>query len=248
MNGSELLTKFLEEMEKTKPERFYGCSFHDDDPYRQRYPDNSWQIEVVREACYRAYDAVLFRRRNGEVKEIIPVEIKGDTDVLDDGRLRTQIWVHLKNFGKSLLIVDAEQAFKIKKLKLDKMLPCEIWAYNNVTFYELADSIFKYHNHGEPDISKRAIEKAFDVHDSAKLKELQIKCRRISGILATLAANQWRFDAERKFTNREAELAHELFGLPMLPTACQPLAEKDCSNLKSTGFSPTLIQKTLLES
>jgi hypothetical protein len=256
--GKMLLEKFLAEIHTTKPERFYGIQMYDGDKFRE-YPNDHWEVELVKEACYHAYDAVMFRRRNGEIVEIIPIEVKSDEDVCDDGRLRAQIWVHLKNFGKSLLVVDSETAFKIKKLKLDKMLPSEIWAYNGVNFYQLSEPIFKFYYGGSPHISKRAIEKAFGVYETPILNRIQKKVNILYSILGTLAANQWRWKNEKKLSEVEAELAREVFGYELSqayktpkilqkPLKIKPEVKQLVENIKSTGFDDKLLQKTLFES
>lgn len=252
MNGDELLTKFLAYVEKERPERFYPLQYTYDEkeeiPWRKsKYvPDYDWSITVAKECCYGAYDAVLLRKHKGLTKEIIPVEVKADTDILDD-RLRAQIWVHIKNFGKSMLILGKEQAFKVKKLNLHKMLPTEIWAFNSVTFEQVTESIYKFHNHGYPEISHRAIEKAFRTHDTKKIRELSKRLWQIRAVIATLTANQWRYGEEDKFTQEEATIAYEIFGYHLNPVICEPSKEKDISSVKQTGFSDKLLQKTLLE-
>jgi hypothetical protein len=249
MNGDELLAEFLSWIKKERPERFYPLAYvgSGSDWKSSKYiDDHTWEIEVAKEPCYGAYDAVLFRKHHGLTKEIIPVEVKADTDVLDD-RLRAQIWVHIKNFEKSMLVLGKEQAFKVKKLHLDKMLPTEIWAFNGVTFDQVTESIYKFHNHGYPEISHRAIEKAFGTHDTQKIRELSKRMWQIRAVIATLTANQWRYGEEDKFTQEEAAIAYEIFGYHLNPVICEPPTEKDVSSVKSTGFSDKLIQKTLLE-
>ena len=238
MNGPQLLNVFLEFIDKEKPERFGFGSFRD--------LHETCSIVVAREACYRAYDAVLFQKFGGLVREIIPVEVKGDTDVLDDGRLRSQIWTALKNFGNSLLLLDVEQAYKAKKLKLTKMLPCEIWGYNRVTFHQLSEPIFKHdYNDGKAKISQRAIEKAFGIHEPKTLREIRKRVTQLRSVLAALTENQWRFEKERRFTPEEAEVAYALLGYPLLPNVVIPKEKPDLS--VRTIFSNKTIQKSLFE-
>lgn len=251
MNGDELLKTFLEFVERERPERFYPLRYVGRDDSENSWAtkwerDFSWSLVVATEANYGAYDAVFFRKHEGLVQEIIPVEVKADTDNLDD-RIRAQLWVHIKNFGKSMLILGKEQAFKVKKMGLHKMLPTEIWAYNGVNFVQVTEGIFKFHNQGQPDISQRAIEKAFAVHDPPKLRELQKRLWKIGSVIATLAANQWRYNEENKFTQEEAIIAFEIFGFHLDPQVCEPPKEKGVNHVKSTGFSDKLLQTTLLE-
>ena len=99
---------------------------------------------------------------------------------------------------------------------------------------------------------KRAIEKATGIHDSSKLNKLQKRIIHWHGVINALAFNQWNFGNERKFTEEEAELFYKLLDEPLLPIVCKPkevkvTAENDLSNVRSTGFSEKLLQKTLLE-
>ena len=277
MNGEELLTKFIEFIRAEKPQRFF--QYHDRperpfcwvSPYsteygwvgNQQFLGDCKPCKLIRktpevtadyttEACYGAYDAVLFMRCEGYVFDVIPIEAKGNTDVLDD-RLREQIWIAVKNYGKSLLLLDTEQAFKVKKNNLHKYLPCEIWAWNGVTFIQVAENIIRHSpSNGELKISKRAIEKATGIHDSSKLNKLQKRIIHWHGVINALAFNQWNFGNERKFTEEEAELFYKLLDEPLLPNVCKPkevkvTAKNDLSNVRSTGFSEKLLQKTLLE-
>lgn len=254
MNGDELLTAFLKWIDEKRPERFYPLKYvHDETEVlewkKSKYvPNYSWSLEVAKEACYGAYDAILFRKLDGVTREIVPLEVKADTDNLDD-RLRAQFWVHILNFGKSMLLLGKEQAFKVKKLKLEKMLPTEIWFFNGEGFEQLTEPIRKFHNHGNSDISRRALQKAFGLKDynSKLLRELQVKARLIRAVISALEFNQYSFGDEKKFTAREAELAKELFGLEVHPKVCEPKLE-DLSTDKATGFSDKLLQKTLLDS
>jgi hypothetical protein len=216
MNGDELLTTFLSWIEKERPERFYPLQYFYDEKeeilYRKaKYiPDYDWSMIIAKEPCYGAYDAVLFRKHHGLTKEIIPVEVKADTDTLDD-RLRAQIWVHIKNFEKSMLVLGKEQAFKVKKLNLHKMLPTEIWAFNGEIFEQMTEPIYKFHNHGYPEISHRAIERAFRVHDTKQIHKLAHRLWEVRALIAALTANQWRYGEENKFTQEEAKIASEIF-------------------------------------
>lgn len=250
MNGDGLLAEFLAFLEKKRPERFFPLSYagkDENNPFRVKYiDDHTWQIVVAKEPCYGAYDAVLFRKHHGLTKEIIPIEVKADTDTLDD-RLRAQIWVHIKNFQKSMLVLGKEQALKVKKLKLHKMLPTEIWFYSGETFEQMTEPIYKFHNHGYPEISHRAIERAFRVHDTKRIHELSHRMWKIRAVIDALIANQWRYGEELKFTAEEAKVAHEIFGLELYPAICEPTRELDISNVETTGFSSKTLQKTLLE-
>ena len=245
MDGDGLLAEFLGWLEKTRPERFFpkriirrenGSSYECQD-------DPMWRIVVAKEACYSAYDAVLFRKHVGLTAEIIPVEVKADTDVLDD-RLRAQIWVHIKNFGKSMLILGKEQAFKIRKLKLDRMLPTEIWGYNGIGFTQVSEEIDKFRNEGQVEVSNRALEQAFDIHNPSKLGELEKRLCEIMSVVAALQANQWRYGKEEKFTVNEAKIAFEIFGLHLNPQLCQ---HENPSNINATRLSHKAPQKTLQE-
>src|SRR4030043_203879 len=164
MNGDELLTAFVAYIEKERPERFYPLEWTYDETETSEWkkskyvPNYAWSLEVTKECCYGAYDAILFRKLDGVTHEIIPLEVKADTDNLDD-RLRSQFWVHIKNYGKSMLLLGKEQAFKIKKLNMDKMLPTEIWAFNGESFTQVTEPIHKFHNNGSSEISKRALQK-----------------------------------------------------------------------------------------
>ena len=247
MNGDGLLVEFLAFLEKSRPERFYPLTYVGSDWKGGKYvDDHTWEIVVAKEACYGAYDAVLFRKHHGLTKEIIPIEVKADTDVLDD-RLRAQIWVHIKNFEKSMLVLGKEQAYKIKKLHLHKMLPTEIWAYNGETFEQITESIYKFHNHGYPAISHRAIEKAFRIHDTKQIHVLSHRMWQIRAVIATLTANQWRFGEEEKFTAEEAKVAYEIFGFNLDPAICDAPKKLEVCDAKSIVVAKTL-QKTLLES
>lgn len=166
---------------------------------------------------------MLFRKHSGLTKEIIPVEVKADTDTLDD-RLRAQIWVHIKNFEKSMLVLGKEQAYKVKKLNLHKMLPTEIWAFNGVGFDQVTESIYKFHNHGYPEISHRAIGRAFGTQDTQRIREISKRLWQVRALIAALTANQWRYGEEEKFTQEESILAREIFKI---------------------GLSDKVIQKTL---
>jgi hypothetical protein len=251
MSGDELLADFLAWVEKERPERFFPKEYAGEDKSKNywcgKYVDDpTWKIVVAKEACYGAYDAVLFRKHKGLTKEIIPVEVKADSDVLDD-RLRAQIWVHIKNFQKSMLVLGKEQGYKVKKLKLHKMLPTEIWIFNGVGFEQLTESIYKFHHHGYPEISHRAIGRAFRTQDTKTIHELSHRLWQIRAVVATLTANQWRYGEEEKFTQEEAKIAQEIFGYPLHPTVCEPPKELDVSNVETTGFSSKVLQKTLLE-
>jgi len=251
MNGDELLTVFLEWIEKERPERFFPLKYVYDSTEmlmweRSKYiPDYTWKITVAKECCYGAYDALMFRKCDGVTREIIPIEVKADTDTLDD-RLRAQLWVHLRNYGKSMLILGKEQAYKIKKRKIHKMLPTEIWNYTGNGFKQLTESIAKFHNHGSAAISQRALEKAFGIHEPSELRKLQRKAHYISAVLAALEFNQYRYGEETKFTKREAELACELFGVPIPSKLCEASSEFDVSTVASTGFSDKTLQKKLV--
>ena len=252
MNGDELLTNFLEYIEKKRPERFYPLKWTYDNAEenewkRSKYvPNYSWSLEVAKECCYGAYDAILYRKLDGVTYEIIPLEVKADTDTLDD-RLRAQFWVHINNFGKSMLLLGKEQAFKVKKQNLDKILPTEIWAFNGEDFTQITEPINKFHKGGCSDISKRALQKAFGItdYDSKLLSQLQVRAHLARAVIAALEFNQYNFGEEKKFTQREAEIAQKIFEVEVHPTVCEPPKEKDLSHVNSTGFSDKLIQKTL---
>jgi len=250
MNGEELLNVFLEWIEKERPERFFPLKYVYDSTEmimweRSKYvPDYTWKITVAKECCYGAYDALMFRKCDGVTREIIPIEVKADTDILDD-RLRAQLWVHIKNYGKSMLILGKEQAYKIKKRKIHKMLPTEIWNYTGDGFKQLTEPIAKFHNHGCATVSQRALEKAFGIHEPKILRKLQRKAHYIRAVLAALEENQYRYNNEEKFNNREAELARELFGVPINSELCEPSSELDVSDVLSTGFSDKTLQQKL---
>ena len=255
MNGDELLAAFLAWVEKERPERFYPLKWTYDEAEenewkRSKYvPNYSWSIDVAKECCFGAYDAIIFRKLDGATHEIIPVEVKADTDSLDD-RLRAQLWVHVKNFGKSMLVLGKEQAFKIRNRGLDKMLPTEIWAFNGEAFTQVTEPINKFEGGGQTGISKRALQKAFGLadYDARQLRLMQLKTEQIRAVLAALEFNQYSFGEEKKFTPREAELANELFGAPLHPSVLQPPKPKapDVSSVKATGFSEKSLQKSLL--
>jgi len=255
MNGDELLTAFIDWIEKNRPERFYPLKWQYDETEqfewrKSKYvPNYSWCLEVAKECCYGAYDVIIYRKLDGVTHEIIPVEVKADTDNLDD-RLRSQFWVHIKNFGRSMLVLGKEQAFKIKKRNLDKMLPTEIWAFDGEGFKQMTEEINKFYNDGETEVSKRALQKAFGIVDynSRELRYLQIREHLIRAVLAKLEYNQYSFREEKKFNEREAEIAKEIFGLEVHQTVCKPKKEIDMSSIKATGFSEKLIQQTLIES
>ena len=232
MNGDVLLQKFLEFIQKEKPSRFGFGSYAD-------LHGEPCSIVYAKEAGYGAFDAVIFQRFGDWTKDIIPIEAKGDSDILDD-RLRTQIWCAIKNFGKSLLLIDKEQAYKIKKLGLEKLLPTEIWAFNGETFIQLSEPLFKYHASGKPAISQRAIEKAFGVHEPKTIRRLQKKIVHLQSIISRITANQWRYGHEEKFSEEEAEFIYSML------LDFKPKPEKDVRNVASTGFSEKFLQKTLI--
>lgn len=236
MNGDKLLDEFLCFIEKEKPERF-GFGSHRD---LHGYP---CKISYVKEGCYGAYDAVIFVQFGDLIYDVIPVEAKADTDVFDD-RLRAQIWVAIKNFGKSLLLVDVEQSYKIRKHRLDKMLPCEIWGFNGTTFLQVSEEINKFHYDGEPRISQRAIEKAFGIHEPKTLREINHTVWLFNAVVKKLIFNQWNFNREKKFSEEEARIAYTFLGYPVLPNVILKPAKQDAS-VRSTGFSDKTIQKTL---
>jgi hypothetical protein len=255
MNGDELLIAFIAWVEKNRPERFYPLKWEYDETEtlewnRSKYvPNYNWSLVVAKECCYGAYDAIFYRKLDGITHETIPVEVKADTDTLDD-RLRAQFWVHIKNYGKSMLILGKEQAFKIKKQNLHKMLPTEIWAFDGEVFSQMTEPINKFHNYGRDTFSKRAIQKAFGYreYNRGELRRIQMKAQLIRGVLAALEFNQYSFGDETKFTQQEAILVKEIFGVELHPTVCEPPIAKDVSHVKSTGFSEKLLQKTLLDS
>jgi hypothetical protein len=245
MNGDELLSAFMRFILKEKPRRFFHgydvperppcyyewyhtynkrvfpeeTNYHlyfesDCEPCKLRKKLPELKAEFVTEGCYGAYDAVLFISINGVIDDVFPIEAKGNTDTLDD-RLREQIFIAVKNYGKSILLLDNEQAYKVKKWNLHKMLPCEIWCWNGTTFEALTEPIVRYHNSGNPEISARAIEHATGIHNYSQLKSLRLKFRHIQGLIATLAYNQWNWKDERKFTPEEAKLFYELIGVPL---------------------------------
>jgi len=230
MNGVELLSFFIEWVEKNRPERFYPLKYIYDETEANEWkkskyvPNYAWSLEVAKECCYGAYDAILFRKLDGVSHEIIPLEVKADTDTLDD-RLRGQFWVHIKNFGKSMLLLGKEQSYKVKKLNLHKMLPTEIWAFDGEGFIQVTEPIHKFHNNGGSDISKRALEKAFGISDT-RLRQLQLRVHQIKAVIAALEFNQYSFGEERKFTLREAELAKQLFNVELHPAVCEPPKNK----------------------
>ena len=278
MNGDELLAAFLKFVLSEKPRRFfhgydlperppcymewwrtynkkifpYEGDYHtyfesDCEPCRLRRKTPELTAKFITEGCYGAYDAVLFISVNGVIDDVIPIEAKGNTDVLD-ARLREQIFIAVKNYGKSLLLLDNEQAYKVKKHNLQKILPCEIWFFNGKTFEAMTEPIVRYTNSGNPVISARAIERATGIHDYSKLKILRKKFWQIQGLLAALAYNQWNFRAERKFTNEEAQLFYELIGVPIGKHKVTSVEEKTLKITKTVVIEQkTTTQKSLFE-
>jgi hypothetical protein len=278
MNGDELLQKFLEFIQAEKPFRFYRdyhvptrphCyiewyrtynkrvfldphDYHtyfesDCEPCTLRNPAPTVKAEYITEGCYGAYDAVLFMSINGKIYDVIPIEAKGNTDILDD-RLREQIWMAIKNYGQSLLLLDNEQAYKIKKHLLHKCLPCEIWFFNGQTFEQMTKQIERYNSDGILKISKRAIEKATGIHDYGKLRVLQSKMSDLQSLIHGLAYNQWNWKSERKFTPEEQQIFYELIGdpLPNRRRSVEQVTEKTVKLTKTLIVKET-VQKSLFE-
>jgi hypothetical protein len=251
MNGDDLLTTFIDWIKTNRPERFYPLKWAYDESEENEWkkskyvPNLAWGLEVAKECCYGAYDAILTRTLDGVAHEVIPLEVKADTDTLDD-RLRAQFWVHILNYGKSMLLLGKEQAFKIKKLHLDKILPTEIWTFNGEGFTQVTEPINKFHGKGSSEVSKRALEKAFGISDSKQLRHLQIKVHQVRAIITALEFNQYSFGEERKFTQREAEIAEKIFDMELHPAVCEPPKEKDLSSVKNTGFSHKDLQEAVL--
>jgi hypothetical protein len=278
MNGEDLLAAFLKFVLTEKPRRFFHgydiperlpCYFEWQRTYNKRvFPvEHDYHLyfesdcepctlrrklpklsaEYVTEGCYGAYDAVLFISINGVIDDVFPIEAKGNTDTLDD-RLREQIFIAVKNYGKSILLLDNEQAYKVKKHNIHKMLPCEIWFYNGSTFEAMTEPIVRYHNSGNPEISARAIEHATGIHDYSRLKELRLKFRQIQGLIAALAYNQWNWKDERKFTSQEAQLFYELIGVPLGKKMMRVIEEKTVEVTKTLIVEKkTTVQKSLFE-
>ena len=206
------------------------------------------KAEYITEGCYGAYDAVLFMSCKGSVYDVIPIEAKGNTDVLDE-RLRQQIWMAVKNYGQSLLLLDNEQAHKIKKRLLHKCLPCEIWFFNGVTFEQMTEQIERYNSDGRLKISKRAIQKATGIYDYGKLRKLQIQINKLVSLIDGLAYNQWNWKNERKFTPEEIQIFYELIGEP-LPTRKKRQVEQTTDRMVKTTktlIAKETIQKSLFE-
>jgi hypothetical protein len=236
MNGDALLKLFLDFIQKEKPHRFGYGSYAD-------LHGSPCNFVIAKEACYGAYDAVMFLRFGDKTHDVIPIEVKGDTDVLDE-RLRSQIYHAINNFGKSLLLVDAEKAYKIKKLNLHKMLPCEIWAYNGVTFQQLSSEFWKHK--GDITISQRAIEKAFGIHDAKVLRKMQRKIVSLSSLIWKLTANQWRYGKEEKFSQEESEIAALLLNETMLPIVIEQKT-KPIPKDEPKEPSKNIVQQKLIE-
>jgi hypothetical protein len=279
MNGDELLAAFLKFVQEQRPARFFNgkdvperphCYYEwrkywnkrvfldltnhhlyfesDCEPCKLRMKPPEIKAEYITEGCYGAYDAVLFISINGQIEETIPIEAKGNTDALDD-RLREQIFIAVKNFGQSLLLLDNEQACKAKKHNLQKYLPCEIWFFNGKTFEQMTEQIVRYNSSGEPKISKRAIEKATDIHEPAKLRVLQRKFLDVISLIDALTYNQWNWKDERKFTREESQLFYELIGEPIVKHRCHEVEEKTIRITKTLMIERTekTVQKSLFE-
>lgn len=209
MNEEELKKAFVAFIEREKPARFGFGSWHDEHGER-------CEIVVAREAQYGAFDLILFQKFGGRTFETIPVEVKADTDKLDD-RLRHQICSALLTFRQSILLLDEKQFEKAKKLHWIEVLPCEIWVRKGETFEQVTEEI-GYAKTGEKHIhiSQRAIEKAFGKIEPKELKHLQSKIYWMSSLLKKLECNQWSFGKEQKFHDEEAIIAIQLLGRKIL--------------------------------
>jgi hypothetical protein len=209
VNEAELRYAFVNFINSKRPTRFCFDSWAD----KNRGPCD---VVVAKEADYGSFDLVLFIRFGGVIYDVVPVELKSDEDKLDD-RLRNQICSALLTFGKSILVLDEKQFEKAKKLRWPEVLPCEIW-FRKCSEFEQATSQVDFGRSAKNscDISQRAIEQAFGHTEQSTLRRLQKKVVLLQRFLATLEANQWRFNNPIKFSKEEAEVARELLGVQIL--------------------------------
>ena len=209
MNEAELRDAFINFIVSKRPKRFGFGSWSDQN-------HGPCDVVVAKEADYGSFDLVLFIRFAGVIHDVIPVELKSDEDKLDD-RLRNQICSALLTFGKSILVLDEKQFEKAKKLRWLEVLPCEIWVRKCSEFEQVTREVDLGRSaKNSCDISQRAIEQAFGHTEQSTLHRLQKKVVLLQGFLATLEANQWRFNNPIKFSTEEAEVARELLGVQVL--------------------------------
>lgn len=239
MNENELKAAFLKFIFTKKPERF---------GYGSYWEEQGKKVEVIvaSEAEYGTFDLLLFIKVDGMIRQVLPVEVKADTDHLDK-RLRKQISKALLTYKESLLVLDVEQAYKAKKLKWFEALPSEIWVRNlkDDSFEQVTEGFTPVHCH----ISKRAIEKAFGKIEPKELSRLQRRVGQVYSFLHMLESNQWRFNQETKFTDEEANLASLILDRPVLENVIEvrvPRVQKEevpIIEKKDLGKQLTLVEK-----
>jgi len=212
MNEAELREAFVNFVVSKRPTRFYPFEYVPE----ELQPQQRSEVVVAKEAEYGAFDLVLFIRFDDRIRQVIPVELKSDEDNLDD-RLRNQICRALLTFGRSILVLDEKQFEKAKKFRWPEVLPTEIWVRKGSEFEQVTKEV-EFGNSAERhvSISQRAIEQAFGQVDASTLRRLQKKVHLLKSFLATLEANQWRFNNPLKFSKEEVELARELLGVQIL--------------------------------
>lgn len=162
--------------------------------------------------------------------QFFPVEIKSDSDALDE-RLPNQILDAVLTFGRSILVLDKKHAAKAKTLGL--FLPATIISYTGIEdHFEVSSKFDRFVTAGVLTLNKTNLIKTLGSSSAKTHRRLETLQR----IFEKVAFNQ--LFLENSLNEEELEFLKAVIDIP-LPTGPQRTLKKlikESSNLKVTDY------------
>lgn len=176
------------------------------------------KLEFREEGYSGEYDVLIaVKHKDGEIKDLIPCELKSEKDVIDE-RLQNQIAYHLLTKGKSVLVLHKNHIETIGKNI--QLLPSEIWSYDGKTFEKVKESFSKYDDFRN---SLRSIQTALPKQLIPYANRIKERFSILRTIVNKIEYNQMFYEKEIKFTDKEINLLKVLFANVSIQKACLEL-------------------------
>lgn len=225
------------------------------------------ELRVVEEANFRSFDLVIAAitrskaaqkgKRNAEMLprsklvthfakrercgadriHFYPIELKSDDDTIDE-RLPNQIVDAIITFGLSIVVLDKNQATRLRGTRLDKILPATVICYTGIDDYFEVTSVFdRFISCGIFDFERLNLARLLEHNIGSVSAKAQRRLEVLQQVLQKIVFSQLHFE-NSGLTPQEERFISGLAGIS-LPSQKKILADviRETANTKLTDFA-----------